>query len=265
MSTPAEQLAPTPESVAKAFLTPRPDERTPATAGFEGASRVETNGPSGKLVSWQAGRGPTVLLVHGWEGRSSDMAPFIPPLLEAGYRVVLVDLPAHGESEGTTSSIPACAAALLKFQDLIGPVYAAIAHSVGCALTVEAVRHGLQVERLVLIAPPARYFDYAVGFGVQAGLDRHQVAAMIALLQEQGVDVADVDTPKAAASLKQPVLILHSNDDRVVPVSLGMEIAEAWQGAKLLRFEGLGHRRILKAPEVIDAARAFLTTRTRAA
>ncbi|MDB5768052.1 MAG: putative hydrolase [Collimonas fungivorans] len=262
MSTPVEKLTPTPESVAKAFLTPRTDERTPVIAGFEGASRVETNGPTGKLVSWQAGRGPTVLLVHGWEGRSSDMAPFIPPLLAAGYRVVLVDLPAHGESEGTTSSIPACAAALLKFQDLIGPVYAAIAHSVGCALTVEAVRHGLQVERLVLIAPPARYFDYAVGFGVQAGLDRHQVAAMIALLQEQGVDVADVDTPKAAANLKQPVLILHSNDDRVVPVSLGVEIANAWQGAQLLRFDGLGHRRILQAPEVIEAARSFLTTRT---
>ncbi|AEK60908.1 alpha/beta fold hydrolase [Collimonas fungivorans] len=262
MSTPAEQLAPTPESVAKAFLTPRTYERAPDTAGFQGASRVETNGPTGKLVSWQAGRGPIVLLVHGWEGRSSDMASFTPPLLAAGYRVVLVDLPAHGESEGTTSSIPACAAALLKLQDLIGPVYAAIAHSVGCALTVEAVRHGLQVERLVLIAPPARCFDYAVGFGVQAGLDRHQVAAMIALLQEQGVDVADIDTPKAAANLKQPVLILHSNDDRVVPVSLGVEIANAWQGAQLLRLDGLGHRRILQAPEVIEAARSFLMART---
>lgn len=259
MSHTAEQSAPTPESVAKAFITPKVEDRSRSSLGFDGESRIEIDGPVGKIVSYQVGTGPTVLLVHGWEGRSSDMASFIPSLLGAGYRVVTCDLPAHGESEGETSSIPVSAKSLLNLQSVIGPVHAVIAHSVGCAITVEAVVQGFKAERLVLIAPPARYLDYAAAFGMQWGLKRDEIGAMIELLKEQGVDVRAVDTPKAAATLNHPVLILHSNDDRVIPVSVGMEVADAWKGSRMLRFDGLGHRRILKTPDIINAAVSFLT------
>jgi pimeloyl-ACP methyl ester carboxylesterase len=260
MSHAAGHSVPTPESVAKAFLTPKAEEGISSAPGFNGAYRMEIDGPIGKVVAYQAGVGPAVLLVHGWEGRYGDMESFIPPLLEAGYRVVTCDLPAHGESEGQASSIPICATALLDLQSFVGPVHAVIAHSVGCAIAVEAVLRGFEVERLVLIAPPARYSDYAIAFGVQSGLKREEIPTMIELLRAKGVDVYAVDTPKAATGLKHPVLILHSNDDRVVPVSFGMEVANAWKGSSILRFDGLGHRRILKSPDAVKAAISFVTS-----
>ena len=44
------------------------------------------------MYSW--GSGPTVLLVHGWEGRGSQLSAFAPALVKAGFRVVAVDMPA---------------------------------------------------------------------------------------------------------------------------------------------------------------------------
>jgi len=40
------------------------------------------------LRAWIWGNGPTVLLVHGWNGRAGQLAEFVPPLLEAGFQVV---------------------------------------------------------------------------------------------------------------------------------------------------------------------------------
>jgi len=40
-----------------------------------------------------------------------------------------------------------------------------------------------------------------------------------------------------------------------------MMITRAWRGADMLMTEGLGHRRILRDPDVVAAAVAFLTAR----
>jgi len=53
------------------------------------------------------------LLVHGCEGGISDFSTLNSRLLAAGHRMIAVDLPAHGASEGTMAHIPACAARVL--------------------------------------------------------------------------------------------------------------------------------------------------------
>src|SRR5262249_6361441 len=44
-----------------------------------------------RLAAWTFGEGPTVLLVHGWNGRGSQLGAFVEPLVSAGYRAVLFD------------------------------------------------------------------------------------------------------------------------------------------------------------------------------
>lgn len=223
-----------------------------------GAERIQVEGPTGTIFAAKAGSGPTVVLVHGWGGHSSDMGAFVPELMEAGFKVLVLDLPAHGESEGDSASLIDAAHALMALQYMTGPWHAVIAHSVGTAALVHALGSGLQADNVVLLAPPARYADYAAGFARQAGLDAAGAAEMIRLLAEQGVDVHEVNTPRTAEKLTQPALVLHSDDDRVVPLSDGEEIVAAWSGAQLLRLTGLGHRRILHAPDVLSAAMAFI-------
>ena len=51
--------------------------------------------------------------------------------------------------------------------------------------------------------------------------------------------------------LRVPLRIFHDVKDREVPVESGEAIAREWPGAVLTRTEGLGHHRILYAPEVV--------------
>lgn len=260
MTAEATRTRPTPQQAAAAFLSPaRPPEGR--TLDFlPGGQRFEFDGPVGKIAAARAGSGPKVLLVHGWSGHSSDMAAFGVPLIEAGFEVITLDLPAHGESQGRKASIPQGAQALLALQALTGDLHAVVAHSVGTAVAVHAMGQGLRVGRVVLVAPPARYADYAASFAAVAGLDAQQTAEMLAVLREGGLDVARVDTPATARALTQPApaLVLHSADDRVVSQADGREIAAAWPGARLVPLEGLGHKRILQAPGVLVEVLAFI-------
>jgi pimeloyl-ACP methyl ester carboxylesterase len=61
-----------------------------------------------------------------------------------------------------------------------------------------------------------------------------------------------------APRLDLPLLVLHDRDDAEVPCAHGETLAAAWPGARLHRTSGLGHRRILRDPEVVARSVAFL-------
>jgi pimeloyl-ACP methyl ester carboxylesterase len=249
--------AATPDQLATLFITPQ--RRPRPQVGIDDAQRRDVTTRHGRVAIWEHGTGPSVLLVHGWEGSARDMAAVAAQL--GGMRVVALDLPAHGESEGKQLSIPQAAEVLLDVQQACGPFDAAVCHSVGCAMAVEAVQDGLGLRALVLMAPPARYLDYAYGFGKQAGLDRAQIGAMLDALKQRGLDVAKVDTPKAARAIDLPVLVLHARDDSVIPHAIGEEVARAFPNAEFVSLDDGGHRRILGAPRALQALQEFLAPR----
>jgi pimeloyl-ACP methyl ester carboxylesterase len=247
------------EDHAAAFLRPRRNgtERMP----IPGAQRIVAGPEPRHVHAWSLGDGPAVLLVHGWEGSPSDMAAFVPGLLARGLRVVLVELPAHGESAAPWTSIPHSAMALGDLQAALGPVHGVVGHSVGGAVVAHALGLGMQAGRAVLIAAPARYTDYARRFARQAGLDEADALRMLDVLREVWqVDVHAVSAPATASRLTLPGLLVHATDDRMVPIEDSEQTASQWRGARLMRVEGVGHRRILAHAPVIDAVVEFLTS-----
>jgi pimeloyl-ACP methyl ester carboxylesterase len=88
---------------------------------------------------------------------------------------------------------------------------------------------------------------------------------MLARIEERyGVNLADLDVRPDAARLVGPVLVLHDADDRVVPFVDGAAIAKLAPRGRLVTTRGLGHNRILRAPEVLDEVLSFLTEGERA-
>lgn len=258
---------PSPAQVAQAFLTPRRADAAVDTPDWPGAERLSLPGPANphdpdggtQLGLQRAGQGPRVLLLHGWEGSAADLAPFAAPLVARGYQVLALDLPAHARSGGRRTSIPHSARALRAAVAALGPLHGAITHSVGGAVLAEALAAGLPVERVALIAPPARYDAYARQVAAQAGLDAAGTEQLLALLAGHiGQPLHEIDLPARAAAFGQPALLVHSADDRVVAIADSLASAAAWPGARHWRVDGLGHRRILQDAAVRDGVLDFV-------
>src|SRR5258706_2547887 len=98
----------------------RGESPAPVVAGLE--ARAFNAVKQGRIAAWAWGAGPTVLLVHGWNGAAAQLAPFVAPLVAAGYRVVAFDQPAHGRSRGRSATIVDMADALRAVADEVGPV-----------------------------------------------------------------------------------------------------------------------------------------------
>ena len=218
------------------------------------------------LAVWDWGEGPTVLLVHGWNGNAAQLSPFVAPLVRAGYYVVAFDQPAHGSSPGRRATVPDFAEAVLAVGRRVGPVHAIVGHSLGGTAAALALGFGLEAERLVLLAPPADVPHFGRAFASGLGLSPARTAGFMAgLTREVGGDLDALDLRRLAPSMRSRLLVIHDRDDREVPFAHGADIAKAWPEAKLEALSGLGHRRLLRDPEVIAAATAFIQGRRWAA
>jgi pimeloyl-ACP methyl ester carboxylesterase len=239
------------------FCTPRKHHRPAWERHVADRGEALRVGPGLAAHAW--GTGPPVLLVHGWEGRGTQLGRFVEPLAGAGYRVIALDLPAHGESAGTRTDLIECTEALRKVGRDIGPLAGIVAHSFGGAITTLALERGLDVAAVVLIAAPSSIDDVIRRFGELTGLRRASMQAFRAGIERlTGVRLADVEIFERVAALRVPALVVHDRGDNEVPFHDAERLAAQWPRAVLMATERLGHRRILKDEKVIRRAVAFV-------
>lgn len=207
------------------------------------------------------GAGPTVLMVHGWNGRGAQLGAFAPTLVSAGYRVVTFDTPAHGRSAGHSTNLPEISEAIQAVARACGSVHAVIGHSFGVVCAVYALRQGLKINRFVAISPPDNIRGLTRKFFTALDIEPRVQAIFNRKFEAQfGPDLWERFSPEVLVrQLDVPGLIIHDQDDHDVPYKEGAAVAQAWPGAQLVRTTGLGHRRILRDPEVIERVSAFIT------
>ncbi len=204
--------------------------------------------------------GPTALLVHGWAGRAGQMAVYAAPLVEAGYRVVAFDAPAHGNADGRFSALPELALAIERIATEIGPIRAIVAHSMGTAATTLALSRGVPAERLVYLAPPEELSRFLTRLSQFMGFS-DEIAPRVQkrLERRYGVPLEEARGSVLAPNLTVPLLVIHDHEDRDVPIEEGRRLVNAWPGAKLIETHGLGHTRIIRRARIVKTAIRFLT------
>ncbi|WP_335944497.1 alpha/beta fold hydrolase [Pseudomonas sp. G166] len=213
------------------------------------------------LSALRWGKGPTVLVMHGWEGRPTQFAALITALVDAGYTVVALDGPAHGRSPGREANVLLFARAMLEAAAELPPLQAVIGHSMGGASAMLAVQLGLRTETLVSIAAPARILGVLRGFARMMGLPPKARSAFIRLVENDvGMRAEKMDV--AHYQLDVPGLIVHADDDTFVSVKESQLIHEAWFDSRLLRLPQGGHQRVLADPRVIDGVLSLLAGRS---
>lgn len=239
------------------FFTPLPGKRQ-ARARAVPAPWSATRHPfeGGEVTTWQradaAGR-PRILLVHGWAGDAQQWRPLGDRLADAGFDPVLLDLPAHGRSDGDRSTLPQWVRALFAVSSRRGPWHGIAAHSLGALASAHAVARGLPVKRLALVAtspPPRQFLRWFAGV---LGPGEALAARMQESIERrEGVPMEQFEPAWLGPRLQQATLVVHDRDDRTAPASGAEGLAGAIDGARLLMSSGLGHRRVLADEGVLE-------------
>jgi pimeloyl-ACP methyl ester carboxylesterase len=216
--------------------------------------QVPVNG--NQIKAWRWGRGPGVLMFHGWNGRGVQFQAFVEPLVSAGYTAIALDGPAHGESGGRYTNY-------FDFSDtaraFLAPgagldIGAVIGHSFGAAALINALAKDRQAVPAFFISPVLRlrelFVDAARQFGISAKITEQMIAAFEA---QYDYSLTEDNPIRLLKQLSEPILIAHDTQDHTISINDSEQQARAYDTDDLLVTSGLGHRRILSDPAVIEA------------
>jgi len=241
-------------------------------------------GPPAAPAHYAFGHGPTIVMVHGLGSRIEHWLP-VARRLARTHRVVLVELPGHGESEMpapfTLARVTECLDRELAAED--GPVVL-VGHSVGGLVAASvALRDPQRVRALVLVETVLRpTFDDAARREIRAALDRDytgtlrdvyrsfgrdsaqgdalwgEVAPLDRAMMRQWIDLAlDTDLSRDARRFAMPVLAVFAERNwprdsswSAVANDLGYAGTPQLEPA---RFENCGHFVMLDCPAALAA------------
>lgn len=213
------------------------------------------------IKGWKWGRGPAVLLVHGWNGRGIQFHGFVAPLVRAGYTAIAIDGPAHGASTGRiTSYFEFTDTVRTLLSDSRNPdIQGIIAHSFGAAAVVNALaKEGLAIK-MVGIAPVLRLRELLFNTFDQIGIPRSVYTSLIGEFETRFGYRLKTDNPcRLIHSLSGSALIVHDEKDRTASIRDSDEQARKHENVSLHTTHGLGHRRILTDSKVIQLCVAYL-------
>lgn len=241
-------------------------QRSLKHAGFQ-RSTLPT--PRGTLSYWEAGRGATIVLLHGGADEASSWSKTA-PALAARHRVIVPDLPGHGESEPTQGPLPVgllveSIGTLLDHEPAGAPV-TLVGNSLGGWVALHlALRKPERVGRLVLedaggmawagpvvdFQPKDRAESLAL-FKATTGPDasvppafvidrlgeRLRRGPMSRLLQASVVEFLLLDQ---LADVRQRADLIWGDHDRVLPLAYAEEMARRLPNARLHVMPRTGH------------------------
>jgi uncharacterized protein len=242
---------PTPGSAPAGFIGLRPGDLSFATAvpGTEPGTRDSVQ------MWWLPHantRAPTLLYLHGTYRNLYQNIHKIDALREAGFSVLAVDYRGWGDStpitpsEATIYADADTAWAELARRQADPRKRVIYGHSMGGGVAVELAsrkRHGLDYGALILESAFTRAYDVAASTGWLA-----QLAAKFSTQK--------FDSLSKIAKVDAPVLMLHGDADKTVPVELGRQLRDAAPaGTRWVEIAGGSHSQLNSdAPAVYQQA-----------
>ncbi len=208
------------------------------------------------------GDAKTILLVHGWMSGARYMVALADALCQEGHRVICLDLPAHGRSQGRITNLAGCADAVRAVIAHDGAVDVIIAHSFGGAVTAWALNGDdramlSKAGEVILLAAPNQLASVTAGFSGALGLSpTGQKVFETRLCAPFGRALAAMTGNALFTQAGYPVTAIHSRDDAEVGIEEARKLCTAPPFATLVELDGLGHRRVLYQKDALAAIKA---------
>jgi len=188
---------------------------SPAEAGASALTETRFDTPDGaRLVIWQASAPegqPTIVYFPGNAGTLQDRAIRFAEFVDAGFGVVA---PAYRGSSGSTGSPEEAllvADAIAVAEQLTGPVIL-YGESLGAAVAIQLASRGVG-QAVVLEAPFTSLVDL--------------VSAQYPMEDLDDTITQRWDSLGTVGALRQPLMVIHGERDRLVPLAMGEAIFDA--------------------------------------
>lgn len=248
---------------AQLFLTPfkyKLPEREKNMDELSNQYRISIPKTQREIVVYEFGESSKkILLVHGWSGRGTQLAKIAEALKAKGYSTVSFDAPAHGKAPGRKSMMLDFIDAIHLLDKKYGRFDAVIGHSLGGMATLRAVKEGLDTKKLVIIGTANSITHITREFARNLKMNRKVADKMKAHFDKKfGIDLDSYSGAISAKEVKTPSLVVHDENDVDVEISSAHDIHEALENSELYITKGLGHRRILGDPKVINKITTFI-------
>lgn len=211
---------------------------------------------------------PAVIVLHGWGGNAGMMLPVAAPLHASGYAVLMIDARNHGNSDADTfSSMPrfaedleAAFGWLSAHTEIDATRIAVLGHSVGAAAALLAASRQPAIAAVVSVASFAHPREM-----MQRWLAGHHIPELPVgwyvlhyiewIIAHRFDEIAPIST---ARLLRCPLLLIHGEEDEIVPVCDSRRIlAVASQRAELMLIPG-GHDEFAALDHHFNALARFL-------
>ncbi len=215
-----------------------------------------------KTYHWP-GQGPTILLIHGWEGQAGNFSDVIEKLITEGYNVFAFDAPSHGySSTGKTS--------LFEFTELVAILikkYNArnlVSHSFGGVATTYALYSNpeIMIDSYVLLTTPDKFSERIDDVSREVGITEAVKNKLIRRLEnETNLKVLDLNVSDFVKKINvKKSLIIHDKKDKVIPIQRSKNVHKNWPNNIFEEIDGTGHFRILRTKKVIDRVLNFINS-----
>jgi pimeloyl-ACP methyl ester carboxylesterase len=249
-------------AAVKVFSTPRKGRVQEAQADYLEKAKYqvfETQGHQLQAYEWP-GKGPKVLLLHGWESNSFRWRNLIAELQRKNYHILAIDAPAHGHSSGVTLNVPLYAACAHDIINLEKPDFV-IGHSMGGMSTLyyQYKYQNQGLKKIVSLGSPSELKEIMAHYQAMLGFNQRVLRAQDDYFLERfGFRIDDFSTTEFSKDITLPCLLVHDEDDRIAPFHSAERMLANLPNGQLIRTKGLGHS--LHQKEVNQQIVAYLNS-----
>jgi hypothetical protein len=212
-----------------------------------------------RIAQYRWGSGEKVILcLHGWQSNSFRWKKYVEVLDKKKYKMICLDAPAHGRSDGVLFNVPMYARLIQQFLEQ-NKVDSILSHSLGAFSTMYLLSNYplLSPPKVIALGTPSYADSFIDEFIRVLNLSSKARRNLVTYFTNySGLKTNDFDSKLFAKNQKSFGLIVHDINDKEAPFEYAKEMAKIWPKSRFLGTEGFGHK--LRDDSVVQEVIKFI-------
>jgi len=218
-------------------------------------------GPGNNKTAWSWGKGPIVIVVHGWGSCGAKMGELALRIAGNGFEAIAIDITGHGYTPGKRISFKQFCRDIGELASYLEQeIYACIGHSAGGLCMMEARNpQQLEAKKYICISSPQKPYPALNMIRKKLQVPDSVIKHYQKYLASQFNCCWEEITQRVYwGDPNSQLLLLYDTSDSVVSHSDGDEIKACWSSSKLVKTQGISHSRQIHSTEIQNVVIDFL-------